>query len=260
MTFADAYDPIRALTSSWRLLVRAPFALIIGGALLTLLGGGAELGLLFHDDGHHDPAQIVFAVCTFGLCCGIGGLLLRSWLALGLANTTEKALVQGSARFEELFVSKGRFFEMVLVRVLRFLVLLALAIPFFMVLAAGAIIASNDHVDDGLIGLGVLLSWLVYIPFYLFVVLGLSLAIQAVAIEGLQPTEALRRSWALAQGNRWRLLVYWLALCVFTLLGLCLCCVGVFGTGALAQIAANESYLQLTRPASPVVPPPPASN
>jgi hypothetical protein len=182
-------------------------------------------------------------------------LLLSAWLSIGLANATEKTLVLGSARFEELFVSHGRFFDMVLVRVLRFLILLAVAIPFAMVGLAGAMIATTGHVDDGLIALGVVLSWLVYIPFYLFVALGLSLAIQAVAIEGLQPTQALRRSWSLASGNRLRLLVYWLTLCVFTLIGFCLCCVGVFVTGALAQVAANESYLQLVKSTAPAAAP-----
>jgi hypothetical protein len=260
MSFADAYDPIRALAASWRLLVRSPLPLLAGGVLLTLLGDGPRLGVCCHDEGWINPAAIFFAVCTFGFCCGIGGLLLSAWLSLGLANATEKTLVSGSARFEELFVSRGRFFDMVLVRVLRFAILLALAIPFFLVLIAGAILGDNRHVDEDLIGLGVVLSWLVYFPFYLFVGLGLTLAVQAVAIEGLQPTEALRRSWSLVRGNRLRLLVYWIALFVFTLIGLCLCCVGMLGTGALAQIAANESYLELIGRTAPAVPPPaPAS-
>ena len=78
----------------------------------------------------------------------------------------------------------------------------------------------------------------------MYVLLGVYLVPQAVALEGLAPAAALKRSWAIADGNRWWLLLYLVVLRIFAVLGLLLCCVGVLGTGAMRIIAINESYLR----------------
>ena len=89
---------------------------------------------------------------------------------------------------------------------------------------------------------------LLYLPVIVYVGLGLSLVKQAVAYEGLRPTQAIRRSWDLVAGQRWMLFLYLIVLGLFTLLGVCLCCVGyLLLTGPLTLIAQHESYLALTR-------------
>jgi hypothetical protein len=263
MTFADAYDPIRALQSAWKLIGRAPAPLIVGGLLLAFFGDGPWAMFRLED---HRSVDLLWFVLGVGLCCGIAGLLLTSWLSVGLALSTEKALVHGSARFEDLFESKGRFFDMVLTRVLLWLIGVAMALPLVLLALFAAIGGEALDVPDGLIALAVFGAVVVWLPLFVYVTLGVSLAVQAVAIEGAKPTEALRRSWTIASGNRLRLLVYWLALWIFALIGLCFCCVGILFTDALTLIAANESYVQLVRggqPASPPVmdapPPPPPS-
>ena len=48
------------------------------------------------------------------------------------------------------------------------------------------------------------------------------------------------------QGNRWRFLLYQLLIFVLVMVGYIMCCVGVFGTGALARMMNAEAFLQLT--------------
>jgi lysylphosphatidylglycerol synthetase-like protein (DUF2156 family) len=253
MTFADAFDPIRALQSAWKLVGRSPAPLIAGGVFLTLFGDLPAATLRF--DAKHG-ADILPALLGLGLCCGIVGLLLSSWVSIGLANATEKTLTAGSARFEDLFESKGRFFDMVIARLLLWVIGVATMLPLIAVIVLAALGGSALDLHGALIALAIVTSILLWLPVFLYVNLGTSLATKAVAIDGLKPTEALRRSWDLARGHRLRLFVYWIALLVFTLLGLCLCCIGVLFTGAVTQVAANESYLALKGPAEPSAPPP----
>lgn len=269
MTFADAYDPIRALQSAWRLLSRAPLPLFVGGVLCWLFSGGPSLGGMFRDD-HPDPGAMIAAAVGFGLCCGIVGLLVGSWASVGLAHATEKTMAGGNpARFEDLFETRGRYFEMVLVRLLLILIEIGLALPFVAIVLAGVFAHRQLDLPEGLVVLSALIAALAYLVVWAYVSLGLTLANASVAIEGTSPTAALRRSWELSHGNRLRLLVYWIALAVFTLLGLILCCVGILGTGALSQIAYYESFLALSStgsaptsgpaPTPPPVPPAEAS-
>jgi hypothetical protein len=86
------------------------------------------------------------------------------------------------------------------------------------------------------------------------VALGLLLVEEAVAFEEKPPLEALGRSWELARGNRFQLLIYWTAMLVLTGAGLCLCLVGVLLTGPWCRIAWFESYARLDpafRPSGP---------
>ena len=90
-------------------------------------------------------------------------------------------------------------------------------------------------------------GFLIWFPAFLYVALGISLAEQAVALEGLQPVESLKRSWSLVSGHRLMLLLYWVVTGIFTSLGVCLCFFGLFVTGTMALTARSESYLALVR-------------
>ena len=86
-----------------------------------------------------------------------------------------------------------------------------------------------------------------WLPFFIYVALGLSLIPLAVAVERMTPIAAFSRSWELVRGNRMQLFVFYLVTGIFTLLGLLACCIGVLFTGALAQAATVDAYLRLVR-------------
>ena len=66
MEFNEAYDPFRALQTSWRAIKQAPLPLIIGGVVLMITGGGGGGGGNFGSsfDGQRDVDWDVVA-------CGI---------------------------------------------------------------------------------------------------------------------------------------------------------------------------------------------
>lgn len=244
MNFADAFDPVRALQSAWRLLARAPLALFVGGAVCWFFSDSPSFGFSLQE--HHGfTPQHVLTLLSVGLCCGIIALLFSSWAALGLAHATEKTMQGEPAQFGDLFATRGRFVDMVLLRVLLFLIASGVCLPFVAIALAGAFANDVLHVHEAVVVLACLFIGLAYLPVCVYVVLGCSLAVRVLAIDGATPTEAVRRSWDLVRGNRLRLFVYWLALWVFMLLGLVLCCVGVVLTGAISEVAMNESYLAL---------------
>jgi hypothetical protein len=58
--------------------------------------------------------------------------------------------------------------------------------------------------------LGILIITCLGIPFAFYIGLGWAVSFPVIMLEGRGPIEALRRSWELVGGNRWRQLVIWL--------------------------------------------------
>lgn len=244
MTFPSALDPIRSLQAAWKLLVRAPAPLLVGGVLLTLFEGGpwAFVGV---DKPH--PERVVAAVIGFGCCCGVVSLLVSSWIELGLARSVDEVQHTGCCDLSTLWNTHGRYVDMVLARLLALGVVIAALVPAGIVALGAALGQKLLHVDDGLVALFAILGWLVYLPVFLYIVLGLSWVSQAVAIEGHGAVAALKRSWQLASGTRIALAVYWLTLIVFAHLGICCFCVLYFLTSPLTYVSRTEAFLRLTR-------------
>ena len=252
MEFNRAYDPIRALQTAWKALNRSPLPLLVGGVLLTLTDGGGGSGGGSWNDDHHRGADwdqiwpILLPVVGICCCLGIAVFLFASWVRVGFANTVESVLKTGEATVGQVFQSKGRFGNIVFARILVILIHIAVWIPF---LAAFGIVLAITEGFERHEELGFLLipAGLITLPVWIYVALGLSLVDQAAALEGLQPSACLKRSWSLVSGHRWMLLLYWVVGWVFSALGLCLCCIGVFLTNTLFEIAKSESYIALVR-------------
>ena len=94
----------------------------------------------------------------------------------------------------------------------------------------------------------VILIVVLSLPLIFYVFLGLSLAPEAVAIEGYTAVESIKRSWSIVKGNRLRLLLYYIVTGIVAFLGLFACCIGVIFTSTLVYIAYMDSYLRLVRP------------
>ena len=254
MEFNEAYDPIRALQSSWKALAQAPLPLILGGVLLLLTGGGgggeSNIFSVAQRNGGADwreIAPILLPTIAFCGCVAIACFLFSSWLMVGFANTVEEVLRRGHTEVGGLFDAKGRFGSMVLSRLLCMLVEFLAAMP-LLVLVLITAVATHWFTRRGMLAPILLIPGsLILVPVYAYVRLGLSLADQAVALEGLQPVESLKRSWSLVSGHRWMLFLYWVVTVIFTCVGLCLCFFGVFVTGTMALTARSETYLALVR-------------
>ena len=76
MEFNEAYDPIRALKSSWQLLKQAPLPLIVGGVVLVITGGGGGGGGNFgNPSGGQRGEDLDWQVVAPILIGVVGGLL-----------------------------------------------------------------------------------------------------------------------------------------------------------------------------------------
>ncbi len=246
MQFSEAYDPVRALKQGAALVRTAPTALLVGGGLLVLLDGGGGGGLQLQNSGGLEGT--IVAALALGACViGLAVFAFVSLVRVGFVRSVRAAAVAGTDDVGGLFRGTDRWLALVLTSLLQALILVAVAVPGGVVVGVLAFAANAVGGDDLAAGVAVV-AMIFYLPFIVYVGLGFSLAKNAVALEDLDPIGALERSWRLVDGHRLRLLGYWIVTAIFSVAGLLLCCVGVFLTGALAEVAFVESYLRLTTP------------
>lgn len=251
MSFSSAFDPVRALGESWRLVARAPVPLLLAGSGLVLLSADGveerfERSQSLRIDGWESAFEHLFATAFTAVACVVGILafLAACFLTVTLARTVERTAHEGRAELSDVLSAGGRFVPMLVTQVLCGLGLILLGAPLLLVVWVG--VAAAPHGGD-VFGAVALLLAVAWIPLFVYVYLGLRLAEPAIALEGLEPVAAIRRSWELVRGNRWRLLFYLLVTALFEWLGVFLCCVGVLLTGTMKRVAVNESYLRLVR-------------
>lgn len=266
MRFERAYSPLRAIDGAWRALQVCPAPLIIGGLLLAILTGEGWVDL----GGEPKVARVGassrgafygWSFRSYLLAGGLAGFVLSTaaWLfaclvRIGLAEVTEGALSRGYATVGQVFEARGRYVGMLLATLLHGLIGLLLLVPLML---AGFVGVGAPEIDltgesfglpQGAGQMIVFLATLLGLLVASYILLGISLMVPAVAVEGLGPKAALIRSWSLARGHRLRLLWYHFVLVVFTLAGLLVCCVGVVATLTIVEVAYFESYLRLVRP------------
>jgi len=254
MEFNQAYDPFRALQTSWQALKKAPLPLIIGGVVLLITGGGGggggNIGSSF--EGKEDVNWDVMAPLILGFvglfcCLGIVFFVISSWVRIGFANAVEEVLRTGDSDVGKVFDGRGRLGSMILARLLAGVIVVASILPYGLVLLIAVLATEGFHRDEEL-GAGILVAGLIpCLPIIVYVGLGVALTDQVVALEGLQPVDSVRRSWSLVKGHRWMLLWYSIVTGFFAIIGICACCIGVFLTGTMTEIAKSESFLALTR-------------
>lgn len=247
MTFPAALDPVRSLTAAFRLLVRNPLPLLLGGAILLLFDRGHGLGIVGDWDSHHFQDELPGRI-FFGGCCGLFGLLVWSWIGVGFAHVVEETRRTGTSAFATLFDARGRFGDMLLALFLHLVAWFAAGLPFLLIVIGASVIGRHTDIPDGIVALAAIAGFLVYLPFFAYLMLGIAFVPQEVALGGRSAIESFHTSWQLAHGRRLALFVFCLALAVFTFLGLCCCFVGIFFTGAVANVATFEAWLALTRP------------
>ena len=245
MNFSQAFNPLRSLKSVFETMKLQPAHLWGGGILLLFLEGGIQgsfqfiepLGMALGEE------AMVFLVC--GSCVlGIGLLLASIWLAAGLFLNFRSVMQTGEATSGGIFDHQGKFLPLLLTRLLvglaSLLPMLPIGILFALLFASSSVLSAAP-----LIAVSVVFSlFLLFVSIY--VGTGLVLSEAALLYEDREPVDAVKRSWALAKGNRLRLFAFMLVNFLFTLAGFLLCCVGVSATGTIARFAIFEAFLQLS--------------
>lgn len=255
MQFQQAFDPFRALSDSWRVLLRVPVALGLGALALFLLSDGDSTGQIevvwdrrSWISWEDFPGFLLESVVgVFGLFFSVLFFLATCFLSTGLGTSLTRALRDGDGQVADLLETRGRFVRLLLALLLVGVILAGATLPLWI---GGAIVYAVGSWFDAawVTNLGMLALLVVWLPVFVYVFLGVRLTEYAVVYEDLEPIEAVKRSWALVDGNRLWLLFFLVITAVFAALGVLLCCVGVFVTGPLRVLAHHESYLRLVTP------------
>lgn len=110
----------------------------------------------------------------------------------------------------------------------------------------------NPSVFWSYLGLSILLFIIVGIGFVLLIIPGIFLAI-ALGLSGfalvdrkLNPIEALKESWRLTKGSRWKLVLLSLALLVIAILGIIPLMLGLLVAVPVAMLASTHAYRTLS--------------
>jgi hypothetical protein len=179
----------------------------------------------------------------------LAGLALMLQVAIGLAGNL--GLYAWS-----LHAIDGKPLEVdVLVHVLRrwpqaLLASVILIVPLIALPGGGLLLmllARSSHVGIGML-LALLASMILLIPVLLYAALGVVfVTVALVQDESLDAWGAIRESWEIASGRRWRLFGAMLMLGVICLAGFALCVVGVIPALAYASLAVTCMYNALRK-------------
>ena len=255
MNARKALQPVRCLGSAWGLTKRSPAALWLPGLLIMIVGSmstvldllGASPALV--DLGEEpvpslEPISSVLYTYWMGVnsvTAVVAGLML-AWLRLGYYRGVRAAMRAGSVEFGGMFDTGGRWWSFCLTSLLSVVLIMLASVPVFLVSLLGRNLGGAE--DEATIV--ALVGQLLYLPVWLYLLLGLTWMLQASALEELGPIAALKRSWQLARGNRLRIFLLVLVTFGMGLLGVFACLVGYFPAGILVEIMWVESVVQIT--------------
>jgi len=260
MPFSEAFDPIRSFKAAWKLLKQAPLSVLVGALLPILAQVGFALALdlfLFlplglsqsFQRGMPEPWMIALLVGA-GLGLGLFMAVFSSWMDAGFGRAVEQALRTGKDQTSLVFSGGGRFLTLLLARLLVGLIvfacMLVLLLPVLLLMTVFLVLMQTDlpALLKLAVGGGISLLWMLG---YVYVLLGLSLVTAIVTYEDCGPAQAVARSWRLARGNRWQLIVFFLFQFAMVFVGMLACGLGWFVAIPLAEVMRYEAYLALTR-------------
>jgi len=251
--FEQAYDPVRCLHAAWALVKRAPATVVLGALVPLMVQYGMSFGMQFlvfpvmFASQRSGPSGIqwffpVFAVAV--LVVSLAQLVFQSWIDVGYARAVRDARATQMEQFGTIFRGGDRLLTLLLVRFLVFLICLgAYAVAALALMVLGVLGTTSA---PGLIVIAALLC--VFFALWcalIYVLLGFQFATPIVAFESCTATEAIGRSWRIADGRRWRLIVFWLFLMLIGFAGLLACGIGLLLAWPLIESMRIEAYIAL---------------
>lgn len=255
MHFSEAFSPGRAIRHGFEGLKRQPAGMLLGGFLMMVTqggGGGSGSGGDFSNSEMEPEAQAALAMMTLvivgiGCCVGLVMWLAQSFLQPGWIRMHKDLVETGQAGVSVLFSGSDAFTRMALWKLLKGVIVMGTVVA--AAAPGGALVGYAFYLggDPSFLAVGAVLLALLIVPTAFYVGYGLVLGEYAVALEGVGPMEALSRSWELADGNRFTLFFFSVAVGLVNFVGLLLCCFPLFATFPSTQLGWTESYLLATR-------------
>lgn len=284
MEFWRAFELGQGLQVGARALREAPLPLLVGGMIMALLtgstgggpvspgggGGGGSSGSAqpFPDpdelqrwfEAQVEGVNLAFLALAIGLlfflvlCAGLLWSAFYAYMQVGWIRLHEQALVTGKPTLSTLFSGGPRFAAMLRYTILEGLISLSIWLVLggpFMALGGWSVHAKSLPAAIAALLLTLLVPMIPWIWFRLSV----SFAAHAVALDGEGARGALRRSFAMARGNRLNLLVWGFVMRIVTglvsMIGFFACCVGVIVTIPAAKVLSDlpftRGYLLMSR-------------
>ena len=255
MDFNQAFDPIRAFGAAWKILKRAPVAILVGGVVvlaLTDAEDGYALRDLTQGEVHvqwEDLSAVLWhaTIGAFSVLAQVISFVLACFFVTSFAGTVERVLRSGQGQAADLLNARGRFVNQLLASLLGGTLLVLGMLPMWVLQELVEWVGGSIGAP-WIAAVSLVVLFVIWMPVIAYIYLGLRFVAQAVALEGLGPVEAIRRSWSLVDGHRWQLVWYLVVVNVFAALGILACGVGVLVTGSIKVTAVNESYLRLITP------------
>lgn len=171
--------------------------------------------------------------------------LAKSWLTGGILEMHRELLLEGRSSIGMIFGGGAHLKNVAVYKLLVGFLTACL----FLVLGAPAIGAgvygAIEKNTAAMVAAGVF-AVLFLVPVAIYVGLGTMLGERAVVLENLGPTEALRRSWSLASGNRITLFYFSFMMGLANFAGLLLCCIGLIPARGVSEFAITEAFLLAT--------------
>jgi len=272
--FERAFNPSRSVRRGWAIWYRAPVVLSVIAALVIVIGLLAdsllreiEVSAISEMVERIPPLPYGVTIPSLGesqvnpihlLLLGPSLLLLvgaRALFDLVSFRIHKSVLIKGqpSSKREGVGVVHvaGKLF-------LYYLMAFGAVVGSIVVAGSLGLVVIFSGVNSGSAGValvGLVIVLLTVLPVYVYVNLGVCLGSRILVYGDVSAVEALERSWALAKGNRWSLVVFKLILSAFVvaggLVGLLLCGVGLLLSlpvvCAVASAAFSEAFILATR-------------
>jgi hypothetical protein len=175
--------------------------------------------------------------------------IAKSWLTGGILEMHRELLMDGRSSIGMIFGGGSHLKNVAVYKLLVGFLTAAL----FLVLGAPAIAAGvYGAIEESVPALVVagLYAFMFLFPVAIYVGLGTLLGERAVVLEGLGPTDALRRSWSLASGNRLQLFWFSFVMGLANFAGLLMCCIGLIPARGISEYAITEAFLLATTDAA----------
>jgi len=266
MLFEQAYDPIRSLKAAWDLLKRTPGTILVGVlmpvAVQYALGFVMQIVMLpmmfaMQRQGAEPNFGFLAVMIPMAVILSIVQLVFMTWIDIGVARAIRAALATGQEQIRLIFGGWDRLGTLLLARLLIGLV--CLVIYGFMIVALlilGALFSTSQLSGVGVVPLlGVMFAFSAVL---IYVLLGLQFVTPIVAFEDCSATAAIGRSWKIADGRRWKLIVFWLFCFVLSIAGVLACFVGLLLALPLIETMRIEAFVAMRYP-KPVIAPEPES-